>query len=118
MKTLKRGMIIDANLNPIKGSETGKIRPCVVVTNDTYNERVPVIQVVPMTEWSEKKSRILTNITIEPTGENGLAKLSIADCLQTRPIDYRMRLTKVRGKLSEEDLQKIDSALRKVFDLK
>ena len=47
MKTLKRGMVIDANLDPAKGSETGKIRPCVIVTNDVYNERVPVIQVVP-----------------------------------------------------------------------
>ncbi|MFN2266875.1 MAG: type II toxin-antitoxin system PemK/MazF family toxin [Desulfonatronovibrio sp.] len=27
-------MIIDVNLDPTKGSETGKIRPCIVVTND------------------------------------------------------------------------------------
>jgi len=46
---LKRGLIIEVNLAPTKGSETGKIRPCVVVTNNTYNERVPVIQVVPIT---------------------------------------------------------------------
>ncbi len=88
MTTIKRGMIIDVNLNPTKGSETGKIRPCVVVTNNTYNERVPVIQIVPITEWNEKKARILTNVEIEPTEENNLTKLSIADCLQTRPIDY------------------------------
>ncbi|MGI8641141.1 MAG: type II toxin-antitoxin system PemK/MazF family toxin [Pyrinomonadaceae bacterium] len=118
MTTIKRGMIIDVNLNPTKGSEMGKIRPCVVATNDTYNERVPVIQVVPITEWNEKKARILTNVEIEPTNENGLTKLSIADCLQTRPVDYQMRLTKIRGKLSETDLQKIDSALKKVFNLK
>lgn len=45
MTILKRGMIIDVNLDPAKGSETGKIRPCVVVTNDIYNERIPVIQI-------------------------------------------------------------------------
>ena len=55
---LKRGLIIEVNLDPTKGSETGKIRPCVVVTNNTYNERVPVIQVVPITAWSEKKPRL------------------------------------------------------------
>jgi mRNA interferase MazF len=55
---LKRGLIIEVNLAPTKGSETGKIRPCVVVTNNTYNERVPVIQVVPITAWSEKKPRL------------------------------------------------------------
>jgi mRNA interferase MazF len=46
---LKRGMVVDVDLDPTKGSETGKIRPCVVVTNDVYNEKVPVIQVVPIT---------------------------------------------------------------------
>ena len=118
MNKLKRGMIIDADLNPTKGSETGKVRPCVVVTNNVYNERVPVIQVVPITEWNEKKARILTNVEIQPTLENGLTKISVADCLQTRPIDYRMRLVKIRGNLSETDLHQINSALKKVFDLK
>lgn len=118
MTKLRRGMIIDVNLDPSKGSETAKVRPCAIVTNNIYNERVPVIQVVPITEWSEKKARILTNVEIEPSDENGLTKLSIADCLQTRPIDYRMRLVKIRGKLSAEDLRMIDAALKKVFDLK
>ena len=118
MIELKRGMILDVNLNPTLGSETGKIRPCIIVTNDVYNARVPVIQVVPITEWSEKKSRILTNIEIKPTTENGLTKLSIADCLQTRPIDYRQRLVKVRGELNKSDLSKIDEALKIVFSLK
>lgn len=118
MIVIKRGMIIDADLNPTKGSETGKMRPCVVVTNNFYNERVPVIQVIPITDWSEKKARILTNVEIQPTDENGLTKMSVADCLQTRPIDYRMRLVKIRGNVSNADLHKINSALKKVFDLK
>ncbi len=86
MTTLRRGLIIDVNLEPIKGSETGKTRPCIIVTNNTYNERVPVIQVVPLTEWSLKKSKIKTNIEVAPSAMNGLSKLSIADCLQTRPL--------------------------------
>jgi len=61
MTQLKRGMIIDVNLDPTQGSETGKIRPCIVVTNDTYNQRVPVIQIVPITEWSSKKVKVKTN---------------------------------------------------------
>ena len=55
MKKLERGMVIDVNLDPTKGSETGSIRPCVIVTNNVYNERVPVIQVVPLTAWNNKK---------------------------------------------------------------
>jgi mRNA interferase MazF len=110
-------MIIDVNLDPTLGSETGKIRPCVIVTNDVYNERVPVIQVVPVTAWSGKKARITTNVEIHPSKSNGLSKKSIADCLQTRPIDHSQRLVKIRGKLSSAKMHEIDQALRIVFHL-
>ena len=117
MKPIKRGMVIDIDLNPVKGSETGKIRPCIVVTNDVYNQIIPVIQVVPITSWNEKKSQIHTNVLLEPLKENGLTKKSIADCLQTIPIDYQLRLVKIRGQLSENKLTEIDRALKLVFDL-
>lgn len=114
---LKRGMILDVNLAPTKGSETGKIRPCVVVTNNTYNERLPIIQVVPITAWTLKKAKIKTNVEIEPSEANGLSKKSIADCLQTRPIDYGSRLVGIRGELESDVMLKIDTALRIVFSL-
>ncbi|MCD6379560.1 type II toxin-antitoxin system PemK/MazF family toxin [bacterium] len=117
MRALKRGMIIDVNLDPTLGSETGKIRPCVIVTNDIYNERVPVIQVVPITEWSKKKSLIKTNAELDPSKKNGLIKKSIADCLQTRPIDHRHRLVKIRGNLSADKINEINQALKIVFEL-
>ena len=117
MNTLMRGMVIDVNLDPAKGSETGKIRPCVIVTNNTYNARVPVIQVVPLTAWSERKADIITNVVIAPSTNNGLSKKSVADCLQTRPIDHRARLVTVRGELENEIMEKVDDALRFVFDL-
>lgn len=117
MSQLKRGMVIDVNLDPTKGSETGRIRPCVIVTNDTYNERVPVIQVVPITAWSAKKARITTNVVIDPSPQNGLTKRSVADCLQTRPIDHRSRLVRVRGNLGEPLMKAIDRALKIVFAL-
>ena len=117
MKQLRRGMVIDLNLEPSVGSETGKTRPCVVVTNDDYNARVPVIQVTPLTMWTEKKARIVTNVEIEPSRDNGLTKKSVADCLQTRPVDYQKRLVRIRGRLDEDDMQNISEALRIVFAL-
>ena len=105
--SLRRGQVIDVNLEPTKGSETGKIRPCIMVTNDGCNARVPVIQVVPITEWSEKKARIRTNVSLEPSPENGLCERSIADCLQIRPIDYRQRMVRVRGELTTSELQRL-----------
>jgi mRNA interferase MazF len=117
MNELKRGMVIDIDLEPVKGSETGKIRPCVIVTNDTYNERLPVVQVVPLTAWTERKAAIVTNVSIDATGENGLKKRSVADCLQTRPIDHRRRLVRVRGSLETGIMEEIDRALKAVFGL-
>lgn len=117
MTVLTRGMIIDVDLDPTKGAEKGKTRPCVIVTNDIYNQRVPVIQVVPLTGWNEKKSKIRTNVEVQPTPANGLEKLSLADCLQTRPIDHRYRLVKIRGTLAKSDLQRIDQALKIIFSL-
>jgi len=117
MSTLRRGMVIDVDLDPTQGSETGKTRPCVIVTNDIYNARVPVIQVVPITEWSIKKARIMTNIEIEPSPLTGLTKKSLADCLQTRPIDHRVRLVKIRGELDKATIKSIDNALKTVFAL-
>jgi mRNA interferase MazF len=89
----------------------------VIVTNNPYNARVPVIQVVPVTAWSARKARIITNVEIVPSARNGLTKKSVADCLQTRPIDHRARLVNVRGELENEVMAKIDDALRIVFDL-
>ena len=117
MSRLKRGMVIDVNLDPAKGSETGKIRPCVIVTNNTYNARVPVIQVVPLTAWSVRKTNIITNVEIQPSTHNAITKKSVADCLQTRPIDHRARFVKVRGELEDVVMSKIDDALKIVFDL-
>ena len=117
MSELRRGLIIDVDLEPTKGSETDKIRPCIIVTNNIYNERVPVIQVVPLTEWSLKKSKIKTNVALIPSPVNGLSKHSIADCLQTRPIDHQNRLRSIRGEVEPEIMEKIDRALKVVFDL-
>ena len=109
--------MLDVNLDPTIGSETGKIRPCVIVTNDVYNQRIPVIQVVPLTAWSAKKAKIKTNVEINPTSSNGLSKKSVADCLQTRPIDHRHKLVRIRGKLTQSKMDEIDKALKIVFEL-
>jgi mRNA interferase MazF len=117
VKKIDRGMIIDINLEPVVGSETGKTRPCIVVTNNIFNSILSVIQVVPITEWSEKKAQVKTNITLEPNDENNLSKKSIADCLQNRPVDYVKRKAKFRGYIDRETMLKIDSALKIIFAL-
>ncbi|MCK6560157.1 type II toxin-antitoxin system PemK/MazF family toxin [candidate division KSB1 bacterium] len=70
-----------------------------------------------ITEWSDKKGQIITNVVIEPDSTNGLSKKSGVDCLQTRPVDHRHRLVKIRGKLDDAALRRIDQALKMIFDL-
>jgi mRNA interferase MazF len=119
MRNLKRGMVVSVDLNPVLGSETGKVRPCVIVTNNAYNKNayLPVLQVVPITEWNAKKERILTNVVIEKNKTNGLNKKSIADCLQTRPININSRLIKILGMVSDKVMANIDEALLILFQL-
>ena len=45
---LNRGDIVGINLNPKKGNEIGKIRPCVIISNDDENNILDTIIVIPL----------------------------------------------------------------------
>jgi mRNA interferase MazF len=105
MNQLARGMVIVVRLDPVEGSETGKERPCIIVTNDFYNHRVPVIQVVPVTSWNERKEAIITNVVIDPDGSNGLSKRSGGRL----PADKTHRLAQTHGACAGEH-RAIDNA--------
>ena len=45
---LNRGDIVAINLNPKKGDEVGKIRPCIILSDDDSNEILDTIIVVPL----------------------------------------------------------------------
>ena len=40
--------IVGINLNPKKGDEIGKIRPCIVISNDDENQILDTIIVIPL----------------------------------------------------------------------
>lgn len=72
---------------------------------------------MPLTEWNERKVRVKTNVDILPSSQNGLTKRSIADCLQTRPIDYRKPLVSIFGQIDSDGMMQINQALKVVFEL-
>jgi len=45
---LNRGDIVGINLNPKKGDEIGKIRPCIVISDDDENHILDTIIVIPL----------------------------------------------------------------------
>jgi mRNA interferase MazF len=114
-----RGMIIQVNLNPTKGSEKRGIRPAIVVTDDKINAnpRLPLVQIVPITRWQEHKKHIPFMVELIPDDTNNLDKQSFADCMQTRIIDYREGNAEEFGFVSTDKMEEIDTALRRVFSL-
>jgi len=48
MMDLNRGDIVGINLNPKKGDEIGKIRPCVIISNNDENSILDTIIVIPL----------------------------------------------------------------------
>jgi len=45
---LNRGDIVGINLNPKKGDEIGKIRPCVIISDNDENNILDTIIVIPL----------------------------------------------------------------------
>ena len=58
---IKRGEIVLANLDPVKGSEQGRIRPVLIIQNNDSNEFSPTTIIAPFTskiytkEWLHPK---------------------------------------------------------------
>ncbi len=81
-----------ANLDPVIGSEQGKSRPVLVISEDDINELLNIVNIVPIT--SRKPGRIIyPNEVRLPIEISGLEKESIALCHQIRTID-KARLSK------------------------
>lgn len=92
-----------ANLDPVVGSEQGRTRPVMVVSDSSLNEILPVVNVIPVT--SRKPSRrIYPNETFLPAKTGGLMLDSIALCYQIRTLDKR-RLTQMFGVIEDEDVK-------------
>lgn len=99
-----------ADLDPVVGSEQGKIRPVLIISEEEINQILPVVNVLPIT--SRKPSRrVYPNEVLIQAFTGGLEKESIVLCYQIRTLDKR-RLIREMGKIEDFDLQaKIIGAL-------
>jgi mRNA interferase MazF len=92
-----------SNLDPVIGSEQGKTRPVLVISATSLNNKLPVVNVIPVTSRKPGR-RIYPNETLIPMNTAGLPSESIALCYQVRTLDKR-RLIKIYGSISESSLQ-------------
>jgi mRNA interferase MazF len=113
---IKRGDVYYANLDPVKGHETGKTRPVVVIQNDIGNIYSPTTIVAIVTGYSEKKASYPICVVIKK--EKGLEKDSIVNLSQIRTIDKkRLKAPKIT-ELSDNVMKKVDEAIMSSLGLR
>ncbi|MHC9538697.1 MAG: type II toxin-antitoxin system PemK/MazF family toxin [Vulcanimicrobiota bacterium] len=104
---IKRGEVVIVDLEPARGSEQRKVRPCVVIQNDLGNRYSPVTIVACITSGDD--ALFDTEIEIKAP-EGGLRNDSLVLLNQIRTID-KSRICGSYGSLSRETMSRIDNAL-------
>jgi|SRR4030042_2487462 len=93
-----------ANLDPVIGSEQGKSRPVLIISEDDVNELLNIVNIIPIT--SRKPGRLIyPNEVLLPSEKFGIEKESIVLCHQIRTID-KQRLSRKYGFISSKTVQK------------
>jgi mRNA interferase MazF len=91
-----------ANLDPVVGSEQGKTRPVLVISEEELNQVLPVVNVLPITSRKPGR-RIYPNEVRILAGTVGLDNDSIVICYQIRTLDKK-RLIKEIGRIDNWEI--------------
>ena len=113
MTEFKQLEIYWVDLEPTKGAETQKLRPCVIIQSDIVNIQSITLIVAPLLP-NHKTWPFAVNLT--PTNDNGLDKDRHINLKQLRAIDIS-RIGKKQGMVENQYLQAIKQALIIIFDL-
>ena len=103
-----RGDVYLVNLNPTRGQEIRKMRPCLVVSPDELNDHVQTLIVAPLTKGSHSYP---FRVACRFQGQSGHVVLD-----QIRTVD-RERLVRHLGALSPQALQRSLLVLQEMFAL-
>lgn len=98
--------IVLVNLDPTKGSEIKKTRPCLVISPDEMNRHLRTVVVAPMTTAGK---RYPTRVTVLHNKKKGAVAID-----QVRTID-QSRVIKVVGKISPKEIKACKSVIRETF---
>ena len=115
---MRRGEIVWAALDPVRGSEAAKRRPVVVVSNDDSNETTEllsrgVVTVIPLTSRTDRLYPFQVMVPLEGTG---LRNASVAQPEHIRGISIE-RLGATIGHVPPDLMAEIDEAIRLHLDL-
>jgi mRNA interferase MazF len=103
-----------ADLGEPQGREAGFARPVVVVTAQPVLDQNPnVVHVVPLTSTIRGYG---SEVTIEPDHDNGLERVSAAQCQHIRAIAAG-RLAEPHGNVGPQALTQIREVIADLLDL-
>jgi len=98
--------IVLVNLDPTKGSEINKTRPCLVISPDEMNKHLSTVVVAPMTTSGKDYP---TRVNIMHNGEKGAVAMD-----QIRTIDKR-RIIKSIGRISDEEINQCKAVIKETY---
>jgi mRNA interferase MazF len=101
---LKRGEVWWINFNPSIGGEIKKKRPAVIISNNASNKFLNRVQVIPLSSQTERVYPSEALVIF-----NNKKSKAMADQLITVS---KIRLLDHAGTLSDEDMTKIDKAIK------
>ena len=100
---MKKWSIYRANLDPVTGSEQGKSRPVLVISEDEINELLNIVNVLPITSRKEGRT-IYPNEALIPANNFGVQQESVILCHQIRTLDKK-RLSSLYGQVTDTTKQ-------------
>jgi len=101
------------DLDPTRGAETKKKRPCLILQDDVVNQNSRTVIVAPILPGHKNWPFV---VNLKPTKSNGLDKERHVNLKQLRAVDVS-RITNKQGMLEKRYLEAIKEALGIVFDL-
>jgi len=108
---LSRGDIVGINLNPKKGDEVGKVRPCIVISDNESNQILDTIIVMPL---STQLIDDMLPFRLRLEKRENLEKDSDILINHIRTISNK-RVTSFIGKITEDEYELIIENLCKNF---
>lgn len=100
---INKWSICHANLDPVIGSEQGKSRPVLVISEDHINNVLTTVTVIPITSKKPGR-RVYPNEVLIEANNFGLNNESIILCHQIRTLD-KLRLSGFYGKINVKQKQ-------------
>ena len=104
-----RGSVVWVSLDPVRGAEVPKTRPCIVVSRTEANDISSTVTVVPLSSVKGRAPDRLVQPLLSAK-DTHLPKDSRALCDQVRTVD-RGRIRQTSGALRGEVLGRIDRGL-------